>query len=119
MNTTINPERLERFEAAYRDALRDAVTSKPQDYMIGGRLAHGKLERFDETPEQYAERTATTMIDAIVNMRAVSFDGCGFRRACKALGIRPSRVSIYEFLRGGIARDSSPIYDPAINPFAR
>jgi hypothetical protein len=86
----MNPEAFDRFSRAYRAGLRTAVTSNPADYAIHD----------GEAAEEYAARCADKMLQAISdNPSSVNYDGDGFKRACRALGIKYTRKAIWEYLQ--------------------
>ena len=77
----VNAERFARFAVAYREGLRTAVETRPEDY--GYR---------PEYAGQVADRILATMSSQ--GIRMVNMDGEGFRLACKALGIKHTRKAI-------------------------
>jgi len=86
----MNPEAFDRFSRAYRAGLRTAVTSNPADYAIHD----------GEMAEEYAARCADKILASIArNPRGVNYDGGGFKRTCKALGIKYTRKAIWEYLQ--------------------
>lgn len=91
MGDAMNPEAFDRFSEAYRAGLLAAVTASPGDYMLNGR-----------PPVAYAEHVANRILQSISdNPSGVSYDGGGFKRACKSLGIKHTRKAIWQYL--GIA----------------
>jgi hypothetical protein len=85
----MNQEKFKTFSEAYKKGLLEAVTAKPEDYFTQG-----------ATPEQYAEVVGKKMLDHIGGGRhfGVSYDSTGFKKACKALGIKHTRKAILEYL---------------------
>lgn len=85
----MNQEKFEAFSQAYRAGLEAAVTAKPEDYVAG-----------KATPAEYAEVVSKRMLASIGGGKhfGVNYDGGGFRRACKALGIPHTRKAILAFL---------------------
>jgi len=78
----------EAFKKAYTDGLIQAVREHPAEYGFTA----------DKAPE-----VASKMLAAIEkNPRAVNYAGHGFRNACKALRIKPTRKAIFEFI--GVAQ---------------
>lgn len=104
--TALRAERFATFSAAYRAGLLAAVLARPHDYMIGTRekqLPNGTVrgEYVTETPEQYAERVAVKILAVMADRPyGVNYDSDGFRRACKALGIRATRKAILAYING-------------------
>ena len=83
----MNAERFALFSAAYHEGLRAAVEANPEDYDYGPEGA----------PVVVARIMATISAQGI---NAVSVLGGGFRRACKALGIKHTRKAIVAYLDG-------------------
>ncbi len=78
------------FSDAYRASLSAAVESDPSQYAI----AQG------ETPSQYADRVASKILSKIESggHYSINYDSPGFRRTCKALGIKFTRKAILEYI---------------------
>lgn len=84
---------LERFGAAYKAGLLAAVIADPDGYGDLAGTARGR-----ET--EYAAYVADRMLGRIAagEHRSINYDSGGFKRACKALGIKCTRKAIFEFL---------------------
>ena len=85
----MNQEKFALFSEAYRKGLQEAVAAKPEDYFTQG-----------ATPEVYAETVSKRMLDHIGGGKhfGVNYEGGGFRRACKTLGIKHTRKAILAYL---------------------
>ena len=85
----MNQDKFQAFSKAYREGLQEAVEAKPEEYYTRG-----------ATPAEYAEVVSKRMMDNIVNGKHLSnsYDGGGFRRACKKVGIKHTRKAIFEYL---------------------
>ena len=87
----VNPVKLAIFAEAYRAGLAAAVAEAPDAY------AYGAAD---------APKVALKMMRTIAAQpMGVNYDGGGFRRAARALGIKHTRKAILEFLEyapGGI-----------------
>lgn len=86
---TMNQEKFALFSNAYRKGLEGAVTEDPDKYFMQ-----------NTTPEKYAEVVSARMLASISGGRhlGVIYEGGGFRRACKTLGIKHTRKAILEYL---------------------
>ncbi len=83
----MNAERFKLFGAAYLDGLTAAVKANPEEYGYG--------------PEGVP--TVVARMLAAISAKgpgSVNLDGGGFRRACKALGIKHTRKAITAYLDG-------------------
>ena len=87
----MSPERFAQFATAYRTGLQEAV-----------RAGKGYFLRPGESPDDYAARTATRMLEVIQSkgLGSVHVAGDGFRNAARLLGIKPGRAHLEEFLNG-------------------
>lgn len=85
----MNQEKFALFSAAYKKGLEEAVAAKPEAYFTQG-----------ATPEKYAEVVSARMLASIGGGKhfGVNYEGGGFKRACKALGIKHTRKAILEYL---------------------
>lgn len=85
----MNQEKFTLFAEAYRVGLQAAVEEKPEEYFMQG-----------STPEEYAKVVSARMMNKIGSGKhyGVSYDGGGFRRACKKIGIKHTRKAILEYL---------------------
>ncbi len=85
----MNQDKFTLFSEAYRVGLQEAVTKNPDDYFMQG-----------VTPEKYAEVVSARMLASIGGGKhfGVNYEGGGFRRACKALGIKHTRKAILAYL---------------------
>jgi hypothetical protein len=85
----MNQEKFKTFSEAYRVGLQEAVAKDPEKYFTQG-----------ATPEKYAEVVSARMLESIGGGKhfGVNYEGGGFRRACKALGIKHTRKAILEYL---------------------
>jgi hypothetical protein len=98
MEVAMNPElsadgpvaRWETFSAAYREGLRAAVAANPRDFLLDG-----------HSQEEFVERVSARMLLGISeHPMGVHYASDGFRRTCKALGIKHTRKAILAYLRG-------------------
>lgn len=84
----MNQEKFATFSAAYRAGLEAAVTANPDDYLRDG-----------ASPSHYAEVVSKRMLACITDKPlGVNYDGGGFRRACKTVGIKHTRKAIFAYL---------------------
>jgi len=85
----MDQEKFKVFSKAYRAGLEEAVTASPSDYFSQG-----------ATPSQYAEVVSKKMMGNIAAGRPFSnnYEGQGFKRACKKVGIKHTRKAILEFM---------------------
>ena len=72
------------FWETYQRCLAEAVTAKPEEYMLNP----------GETAAQYAARVAPKMQAA--GMAGVNWSSPGFRRTAKALGVKFTRTALVE-----------------------
>lgn len=80
----MNQDNFESFSKAYREKLTEAVVAKPNHFFY--------------SPGD-ASTVADKMLKAIVtNPLMVNYGGEGFKRTCKALGIKNTRKAIFEYL---------------------
>ena len=80
----MNQDKFESFSKAYREKLVEVVAAKP--------------DQFFYTPAE-ASIVADKMLKAISEEPLmVNYNGEGFKRACKALGIKNTRKAIFEYL---------------------
>lgn len=79
----MNAEKFERFSAAYLTGLHAAVLADPEAYGFADIVPH------------VADKMLTSMAE---NPMGVNYDGGGFKRACKALGIKHTRKAIFAYL---------------------
>jgi hypothetical protein len=87
----VNAERFQRFATAYRHGLLEAVTASYE---------RSQNHAYDYGPDQ-VPTVATkilTEIEKVGGIDSVNIESAGFRRACKALGIKHSRKAITAFL---------------------
>jgi len=86
----MNQEKFQVFSETYRRCLREAIEAHPEKYLIPRGM----------TPAQGAELTAnkilTTMQAKPLGVNYLNSDG--FKRTCKALGIKYTVTSIFEYL---------------------
>jgi hypothetical protein len=89
----VNPERFKLFSDAYRAGLVEAVTASA--------AKPGHADRYAYEPV-FAPQVAERMIATIGSqgLKTVNIDGGGFRRACKALGIKQTYKAITAYLEG-------------------
>ncbi len=86
----MNEERFKLFSEAYRAGLLAAMRARPEAYVM--------LKSAEDVPFA-AELTADKMLKAIKDKPAmVAYNGDGFKRTCKALGISNTRKAIFEYL---------------------
>lgn len=78
------------FSETYRRCLREAMEAHPEKYFFPRGL----------TIEQGAEQTATKMLTAMATKPlGVNYTNSdGFKRTCKALGIKYTVTAIFEYL---------------------
>jgi hypothetical protein len=92
----MNQEKFMVFSRAYEKGLHEAVIANPKDY---ARCAPGRGGCQRSTPETFAKTVSARMLDAISSKPyAVNYNGDGFKRACKALGIKHTRKAIFDYL---------------------
>lgn len=85
----MNQEKFATFSAAYRVALEAAVTANPEDYVTRG-----------ATPSEYARVVGDRMLGLIASGKhmGINYDSDGFKRTCKALGIKFTRKAMLAYL---------------------
>jgi hypothetical protein len=83
--------RFEAFSEAFRAGLLAAVQAHPEQYVLprGGTVEDNVLQHADRILVHIAE-----------DPMGVNYNGGGFRRACKTLGIKPTRTAILAYLAG-------------------
>lgn len=81
----MNTEHFEKFSKAYSEGLAAANKAEPENY-------------FYKSADEVAV-VAARMLTAIGSKPyGVNYSGGGFKRACKALGIKNTRKAIFEYL---------------------
>lgn len=91
-----NQERMETFSASYTDNLIEACKAHPEKYAI-------HWAGFGDDAEAYAKSTASKMLAIIAEkgIGAVTINPSdGFKRTCKALGIKQTYKAIEAYLKG-------------------
>jgi hypothetical protein len=87
----MNQDKFLQFGEAYRKGLRSAVEAdmkKPAD-----------KQEYSGVPLDQTDVVVERMLRAItLKPLGVNYNGDGFRRTCKLLGIKPTRKAIFEFL---------------------
>ncbi len=85
----MNQEKFQKFSEAYRVGLQQAVEANPENYFTQG-----------ATPEEYAKVVSARMLTSIGGGKhfGVNYEGGGFKRACKSLGIKHTRKAILAYL---------------------
>ena len=79
----MNQDKLNQFMAVYTPALKDAVEQYPAEYMW---------------PVSDVPMVADRM-RAAIDRGSYNHSGRAFKATCKALGIKPTRKAITEFLK--------------------
>lgn len=86
----MNSEKFATFGEAYKKGLREAVEADQKK--------PAEARQYLMVPDD-ALNVAERMLRAITERPlAVNYGGDGFRRTCKALGIKPTRKAIFEYL---------------------
>lgn len=86
----MNEEKFHKFAEAYKTSLRKVVDKD---------LQRPKQDReYDYSPEQ-VDVVVGKMLNAIrQHPLGVNYNSSGIKNACKALGIKPTRKALFEFL---------------------
>lgn len=90
----MNRDKFEQLSIAYAAGLEKAVEAEPAEYGLGMRL------RNTTTSSEYAKIVSARMLGRIASGHAYSnsYDGDGWKNACKTLGIKHSRKAILTFI---------------------
>lgn len=85
----MNQDKFQKFSEAYRMGLQEAVAKDPEKYWTKG-----------ATAEEYAKVVSARMLESIGGGKhfQVNYEGGGFRRACKTVGIKHTRKAILAYL---------------------
>lgn len=90
----MNKDKFEQLSIAYASGLKKAVDAEPAGYGLGMQLQNAT------TSEEYARIVSARMLERIASGHAygISYDGGGWKNACKTLGIKHTRKAILTFI---------------------
>jgi hypothetical protein len=90
----MNKDKFEQLSVAYTTGLKKAVDAEPEGYGLGMKLQNAT------TSEEYARIVSARMLERIASGHpyGISYDGGGWKNACKTLGIKHTRKAILTFL---------------------
>lgn len=93
----MNKLKFEQLSIAYAAGLEKSVEAEPTEYGLGMSLQN------TTTSKEYAKIVSARMLERIASGRAysISYDGNGWKNACKTLGIKHSRKAILTFIEIG------------------